>query len=195
MLSSFHEEVLVAYESRILTPELDLSGQIHLAAPKPGLNPQSTSDWLNYHASPLVPLAGARLYRSGSIHTPEQKDMLAVLTAIAVRKQDVFFVTGGRPSNYPATFIRRRRAVLLYPKFALIGYLVCPDGQSFGQYVAQSKPFQTMFEAELYLLETDKPLSQLECAERYEFLTVNLSQVRSFFSPPEPSGNTQLTFP
>jgi len=190
---SFHEEVLNAYEARILTSELDLQGQIFLSAPKAGLNLQSTGDWLNQNPSPLVPVAGARLYRYSLAQSPALEDLLAVLTALAVRKQDVLFIAGGRPSSCPKAPFRRRRAALLYPNFVLSGYLICPDGQPFGQYVAQSKPFQTLFEAQLYLLQTGKPLSQIECQERYEFLTVNLCQVRSFFSPPERVGSSELT--
>lgn len=190
MLKSFHEEVLNGYEARILTSELDLYGQIYLPAPKAGLNAPSTADWLNHSPSPLVPVAGVRMYRANH-HSPALEDMLAVLTATTVRKQDILFVSGGRPQSQPSGSFRRRRAALLYPGFVLAGWLLGPQGLSFGEYVAQSKPFQTLFEAELYPLEA-KPLSQTECSERYEFLCINLHQVRSFFSPPE-QASSELT--
>lgn len=193
MLKSFHEEVLNGYEARILTPELDLYGQIYLPAQKVGLNAQSTADWLNHNPSPLVPMAGVRMYRSAKHQSPALEDMLAVLTATTVRKQDILFVSGGRPQGQPNGSFRRRRAALLYPGLVLAGWLLGPQGLSFGEYMAQSKPFQTLFEAELYRIEAGKPLSQTECSERYEFVSVNLHQVRSFFSPPERAGSTELT--
>jgi hypothetical protein len=181
---SFHESVLNAYDVRIVMLEMRVYGQIYLAATKPGLKPQSTGDWLNQDKFPLVPVAAANLYTAGIQHPPAAEEALTVLPAMVVRKQDILFLTGGRPAIPTTGRVKRRRVALMYPGFALVGSMDGPEGLPFQHYVAHSKPFQTLFKVELYPLEPGMPLQFFEPQERFEFVTLNLHQARAVFTPP-----------
>ena len=157
------------HEARIYTQAYRVYGLIYLV---PGAG---TADLLNQE-KPYLPVTGALLYTPGYTHPPEAKDLKASTGFLALRKELIQWVVGGRPTE-PRTspaLLEKRRLALLFGDYLLAGELLLPRGVRLSDFLSQAKPFQTLLEAGLYPLLPDRPIVELEPLERFPFVTVYL---------------------
>ncbi|AEB12845.1 hypothetical protein Marky_2121 [Marinithermus hydrothermalis DSM 14884] len=175
-----------AFEARIYTDTYRIYGMIHLAPAGRVGRAQATADLLNLEARPTLAVSGARLYAPGYAHPPEAREALGTVTSIAVPKEQILWVVGGRPATPSAQgLVKARRLALIFPGFFLVGKLFGPGDLRFPEWLAVTKPFQTLFEAELYLLGMEHPLSAPKPVDTFEFVTVNLRRVQGFTDVPQ----------
>ena len=83
---------------------------------------------------------------------------------LALRKERIQWVAGGRPSEPRASpgLLERRRLAFLFGDYLLAGELQVPKGARLSDFLSQAKPFQTLLEANLYVLTPEKPIVDLE---------------------------------
>jgi hypothetical protein len=104
-------------------------------------------------------------------------------------------VAGGRPSEPRASpgLLERRRLAFLFGDCLLAGELQVPKGARLSDFLSQAKPFQTLLEANLYVLTPEKPIVDLEPLERFPFLTINLRLVEVIAEAPGGAHDPRLT--
>lgn len=115
-----------AHEARIYTGAYRVYGMIHLV---PGAG---TADLLNQER-PYLPVTGALVYAPGFRHPPEARELKASVNFLALRKERVQWVAGGRPAE-PRTspaLLERRRLAFLFGDYLLAGELLLPRGCGF----------------------------------------------------------------
>ena len=177
-----------AHEARIYTGAYRVYGTIHLV---PGAG---TADLLNQER-PYLPVTGALVYAPGFRHPPEARELKASVNFLALRKERVQWVAGGRPAE-PRTspaLLERRRLAFLFGDYLLAGELLLPRGVRLSDFLSQAKPFQTLKEAGLYLLAPDRPLVDLDPLERFPFLTVHLRLAEGEVEAPGGASDPRLT--
>jgi hypothetical protein len=163
-------------------------GLIHLV---PG---SGTADLLNLEKA-YLPVTGALVYTPGFHHPPKAEELKASTGFLAVRKERVQWLVGGRPAE-PRTspgLLERRRLAFLFGDYLLAGELQVPKGARLSDFLSQAKPFQTLLEANLYALTPDKPIVDLEPLERFPFVTVNLRLVEAIAEAPGGAQDPRLT--
>jgi len=177
-----------AHEARIYTGAYRVYGMIHLV---PGAG---TADLLNQER-PYLPVTGALVYAPGFRHPPEARELKASVGFLALRKERIQWIFGGRPSEPPANpaLLERRRLAFLFGDYLLAGALLLPRGVRLSDFLSQAKPFQTLREAGLYPLAPDKPPVDLEPLERFPFLTVNLRLAEGVAEAPGEAQDPRLT--
>ena len=177
-----------AHEARIYTGAYRVYGMIHLV---PGAG---TADLLNQER-PYLPVTGALVYAPGFRHPPEARERKASVNFLALRKERVQWVAGGRPAE-PRTspaLLERRRLAFLFGDYLLAGELLLPRGVRLSDFLSQAKPFQTLKEAGLHLLAPDRPLVDPDPLERFPFLTVNLRLAEGVVEAPGEASDPRLT--
>ncbi|GGM91717.1 hypothetical protein GCM10007092_00770 [Thermus composti] len=140
-------------------------------------------------------MTGALLYAPGFRHPPEAKDLKASLGFLALRKERIQWVAGGRPSK-PRTspaLLEKRRLAFLFGDYLLAGALWLPRGVRLSDYLSQAKPFQSLLEAWLYVLSPEKPMVELDPMERFPFVTVNLRLAEGVAEAPGEDKDPRLT--
>ncbi len=177
-----------AHEARIYTGAYRVYGLIHLV---PG---SGTGDLLNVEKA-YLPVTGALVYTPGFHHPPRAEELKASTGFLALRKERIQWVVGGRPAE-PRTspgLLERRRLAFLFGDCLLAGELRVPKGARLSDFLSQAKPFQTLLEASLYALTPDKPIVDLEPLERFPFLTVNLRLAEGVAEAPGEPHHPRLT--
>jgi hypothetical protein len=177
-----------AHEARVYTRAYRVYGLIYLV---PGAG---TADLLNAERA-YLPVTGALVYTPGFRHPPEARELKASTGFLALRKERIQWVAGGRPSQ-PRTspgLLERRRLAFLFGDYLLAGELQVPKGARLSDFLSQAKPFQTLLEANLYVLTSDKPIVDLEPLERFPFVTVNLRLVEAIAEAPGGAQDPRLT--
>lgn len=177
-----------AHEARIYTRAYRVYGIIYLV---PGTG---TADLLN-HEKAYLPVTGALVYVPGYTHPPEAKDLKASTGFLALRKERIQWVVGGKPAE-PRTspsLLERRRLAFLFGDYLLAGELLVPKGVRLSDHLSQAKPFQTLWEAKLYPLSPDRPIVELEPRERFPFVTLNLRQAEGVAEAPGEPHDPKLT--
>ncbi len=177
-----------AHEARIHTATYRIYGTLYLV---PG---SGTADLLNQER-PYLPLTGALVYASGFRHPPEARDLKASVGFLALRKERIQWVVGGRASE-PRTspgLLERRRLAFLFGDYLLAGELLLPRGVRLSDFLSQAKPFQTLLEARLYPLAPDKPMVDLEPLESFSFVTLNLRLAEGVAEAPGGGQDPRLT--
>ncbi|AEB11613.1 hypothetical protein [Marinithermus hydrothermalis] len=174
------------FEARVYTPEYRVYGMIYLV-PK-----GATADLLNQENRLLLPMTGVLVYTPGFKHPPDASELKATTGFLAVPKRRILWVVGGRPATPRTTgaMLRRQSLVLLYEGYAIAGKLDMPQHVRLSDYLSTAKPFQTLHEARLYVLQPDRPIVELEPEESFEFVTVNLHRIAGLIESPEYSGET-----
>lgn len=126
-----------------------------------------------------LPVTDAKLYLPGHKHPPQAGDLKGEAGFLALQKNSLLWLAGGRPSSSRAggVVLERRKVIFLYGPYALTGLLETPKGARLSDYVSTAKTFQTVFDAGLYELEARKPITELSPLEGFEFVTVNLHRV------------------
>ncbi|WP_243026736.1 hypothetical protein [Thermus albus] len=176
------------HEARIYTQAYRVYGLIYLV---PGAG---TADLLNQERS-YLPVTGALLYAPGYAHPPEAKDLKASTGFLALRKERILWVVGGKPSE-PRTspsLLERRKLAFLYGDYLLAGDLLLPRGVRLSDHLSQAKPFQSLLEAKLYALVPGKPIVGLEPTESFSFITVNLRLAEAVAEAPGEAQDPRLT--
>lgn len=177
-----------AHEARIYTRAYRVYGLIYLV---PGAG---TGDLLNADKA-YLPVTGALVYTPGFRHPPKVEELKASTGFLALRKERIQWVVGGRPSE-PRTspsLVERRRLALLFGDYLLAGEFQVPKGARLSDFLSQAKPFQTLLEASLYALTPDKPIVDLEPLERFPFVTVNLRLAEAIAEAPGDPHDPRLT--
>ena len=169
-----------AHEGRIHTVHYRLYGMMYLI---PG---GGTADLLNAEGKDYLPTTGVLLYEAGHQHPPDPKDLKASTNFVAVQKARIRWLVGGRPATLRTSraMVERRRLALLYSGYFLSGDLEVPKGARLSDFLSSTKPFQTLYDAGLYLLRPDRPVIEIEPYERFEFVTVNLAQAEGVLEAP-----------
>uniref|UniRef100_A0A7C2C2A3 Uncharacterized protein n=1 Tax=Thermus islandicus TaxID=540988 RepID=A0A7C2C2A3_9DEIN len=177
-----------AHEARIYTGAYRVYGMIYLV---PGAG---TADLLNADRA-YLPVTGALVYTPGFRHPPEVRDLKASTGFLALRKERVQWVVGGRPAEPRASpvLLEKRRLALLFGDYLLAGELLLPRGIRLSDFLSQAKPFQTLLEAGLYPLVPDRPIVELEPVERFPFVTVNLRLAEGVAEAPGEGQDPRLT--
>ncbi len=157
-----------AFEARAYTLHHRFYGLIHLP-PAVGV-----ADHLNQDR-PFLPMTGVLVYAFGLEHPPRLEALQGELAFLALRKEQIAFLVGGRPAQpkAPGTY-EARRLLFLFPGYLLLGEVTLPRGVRLSDPLSQTRPFQTLYRAGVYLLAPGRPVRDLEPLERHEFLTVNL---------------------
>lgn len=86
-----------------------------------------TADLLN-HEKAYLPITGALVYVPGYIHPPEAKDLKASTGFLALRKERIQWVVGGKPAE-PRTspsLLERRRLAFLFGTTSWRASFWCP---------------------------------------------------------------------
>ncbi|WP_337844230.1 hypothetical protein [Thermus sp.] len=177
-----------ALEARIHTRAYRIYGLIHLV---PGTG---TADLLNAE-KPYLPVTGALIYTPGFRHPPEAEELKGSTGFLALRKERIRWVAGGRPAQ-PRTspaLLEERRLAFLFGDYLLSGRLQVPKGVRLSDYLSQAKPFQTLLEAGLYLLLPDRPILDLTPLEEFPFVTVNLRETEAIAEAPGEGQDPRLT--
>ncbi|WP_117236774.1 DUF6812 domain-containing protein [Thermus sediminis] len=177
-----------AHEARIHTGAYRVYGLIYLV---PG---SGTADLLNADKV-YLPVTGALVYVPGFRHPPNAKELKASTGFLALRKERIQWVAGGRPAE-PRTspgLLERKRLAFLFGDYLLAGELHVPKGVRLSDFLSQAKPFQTLLEAGLYPLYPEKPVVELEPLERFPFLTVNLRLAEGIAEAPGEGQDPRLT--
>jgi len=176
-----------AFEARVYTLHHRFYGLIHLP---PGMG---TADHLNQER-PFLPMTGVLVYAFGLEHPPRLEALRGELPFLALRKEQIVFLVGGKPAEpkAPGTYAARRLLFLL-PGYLLLGELLLPRGVRLSDYLSQARRFQTLHRAGVYLLAPGRPVRDLEPLERLDFLTLNLQQVEGVAEVPEGVEETRLT--
>lgn len=177
-----------AHEARIFTQAYRVYGMIYLV---PG---SGTADLLNQEKV-YLPVTGALLYTPGYLHPPEAKDLKASTSFLALRKERIQWVVGGKaaePRTSPA-LLERRSLAFLFGEYLLAGALLVPRGVRLSDHLSQAKPFQTLLEARLYILRPDHPIVELEPVERFPFVTLNLRLAEAVAEAPGEAHDPRLT--
>ncbi len=177
-----------AHEARIYTLSYRVYGLIYLV---PGTG---TADLLNQDR-PYLPVTGALLYAPGFHHPPRAQELKASLDFLALRKETIAWVVGGRASSPPTSpaYLETRHLAFLMEGFLLAGKLLLPKGVRLSDYLSQAKPFQSLLEARLYPLAPDRPMVQLAPLESFPFLTVNLRLAQGVAEAPGWEEDPRLT--
>lgn len=176
------------HEARIYTLAYRVYGLIYLL-PRAG-----TADLLNQE-KPYLPVTGALIYAPGYAHPPEAKDLKASIGFLALRKERIQWVVGGKPSE-PRTspnLLERRRLAFLFGDYLLAGDLLLPRGVRLSDHLSQAKPFQTLLDARLYVLTPDKPTADLKPTESFSFIPLNLRQAEGVAEAPSEGQDPRLT--
>jgi hypothetical protein len=153
-----------------------------------------TADLLNQERV-YLPVTGALVYSPGFRHPPEAQDLKASTGFLALRKERIQWVVGGKASE-PRTspgLLERRRLAFLFGDYLLAGELLLPRGVRLSDFLSQAKPFQTLWEASLYLLAPDKPMVDLEPLESFPFVTLNLRLAEGVVEAPGEARDPRLT--
>ncbi|RTI51510.1 hypothetical protein CSW14_09700 [Thermus scotoductus] len=177
-----------AHEARIYTGAYRVYGMIYLV---PGAG---TADLLNADRA-YLPVTGALVYAPGFRHPPEAGELKASMGFLALRKERIQWVVGGRPTE-PRTspaLLEKRRLALLFGDYLLAGELLLPRGVRLSDFLSQAKPFQTLLEAGLYPLLPDRPIVELEPLERFPFVTVHLRRAEAVAEAPGEAQDPRLT--
>ncbi|WP_038046952.1 hypothetical protein [Thermus caliditerrae] len=177
-----------AHEARIYTQAYRVYGMVYLV-PTTG-----TADLLN-HEKPYLPVTGALIYTPGYAHPPETKELKASTGFLALRKERIQWMVGGRPSE-PRTspsLLERKRLAFLFGDYLLAGELLVPRGVRLSDHLSQAKPFQTLLEAKLYTLAPDRPIVELPPQETFSFVTVNLRLAEAVAEAPGEAHDPRLT--
>ncbi len=177
-----------AHEARIYTGAYRVYGMIYLV---PGAG---TADLLNADKA-YLPVTGALVYAPGFRHPPEAGELKASTGFLALRKERIQWVVGGRPAE-PRTspaLLEKKRLALLFGDYLLAGELLLPRGVRLSDFLSQAKPFQTLLEAGLYPLLPDRPIVELEPLERFPFVTVHLPRAEGVVEAPGGSQDPRLT--
>lgn len=177
-----------AHEARIYTGAYRVYGMMYLV---PG---SGTADLLNQEKT-YLPVTGALIYAPGYTHPPEAKELKASTGFLALRKERIQWVVGGRPSE-PRTapsLLERRRLAFLFGDYLLAGDLLVPRGVRLSDHLSQAKPFQTLLEAKLYTLTPERPIVELTPKESFPFVTVNLRLAEAVAEAPGEPHDPRLT--
>ncbi len=181
-----------AFEARIYTRAYRVYGLVYLP-PKGGM-----AELLGEERG-FLPVTGALVYAPGFRHPPDPLELRASLGFLALRKDRIQWLAGGRPSEppLPPAALREQPLALFFGDYLLAGRIRLPKGLRVSDHLAQAlkaRPFLTLWEARLYPLGQDRPLVDLEPAEAFPFVTVNLRQVEGVAEAPEPRpGDPRLT--
>lgn len=175
-------------EARIHTRAYRIYGLIHLV---PGTG---TADLLNAE-KPYLPVTGALIYTPGFRHPPEAEELKGSTGFLALRKERIRWVAGGRPAQPRASpaLLEERRLAFLFGDYLLSGRLLVPKGVRLSEYLSQAKPFQTLLGAGLYLLLPDRPILDLTPLEEFPFVTVNLREAEAIAEAPGEGRDPRLT--
>ncbi|GAA6755448.1 hypothetical protein Thermus77420_09240 [Thermus thalpophilus] len=131
-------------------------------------------------------------YTPGYLHPPEAKDLKASTSFLALRKERIQWVVGGKaaePRTSPA-LLERRSLAFLFGEYLLAGALWVPRGVRLSDHLSQAKPFQTLLEARLYILRPDRPIVAVE---RFPFVTLNLRLAEAVAEAPGEAHDPRLT--
>ena len=178
------------FEVRVHTADFRIYGTVHL--PKSG----STATFLNMDRRLFVPMTGVLVYAPGYEHPPRVEEMRAAADFLAVQKQEILWVVGGRsePAETPGVPVKKQRMALLFGCCVLVGVLVTPAGVRLSDFLAGARPFQTLFDVRLYALADDTPARELELRQAFEFVTVNVQRLLGIMEAPRSDDeDTRLT--
>lgn len=175
------------HEARVYTEHHRLYGLIHLL---PALG---VADYLNQDR-PFFPMTGVLVYAFGLEHPPRLEDLQGELPLLALRKEKIAFLVGGKPAEPKTPLVHKaRRLLFLFPGYLLLGELLLPRGVRLSDYLSQARPFQTLYRAGVYLLRPGRPVRDLEPLERHGFLTLNLHRAEGVAEVPQGVEETHLT--
>jgi hypothetical protein len=169
-MSTAYRQARETSESRIYTAQARVYGMIHLI---PG---SGTADLLNADSRPHLPVTGALMYAPGFEHPPKPHEMTAMSDFIAVSKSHIRWLVGGKPSTQRTTqaMLERRRLAFIFGNYILSGQAQVVKGGRLSDFLASAKPFQTLLQAGIYRYQPGALIHNLEPAETFEFVTVNL---------------------
>jgi len=189
-MSTAYRQAREANESRIYTVQARIYGMIHLV---PG---SGTADLLNADSRPHLPVTGALIYAPGFEHPPKPHEVTAMSDFIAVSKSHIRWLVGGKPSTLRTSqaMLERRRLAFIFGNHILSGQAQVVKGARLSDFLATAKPFHTLFQAGIYRYQAGAPIHNLEPAETFEFVTVNLQHSEEVVElPMDESGQFKLT--
>ncbi len=175
---------------RVHTAEFRIYGMMEM--PRFG----GMASFLNKTKRLLVPLTGVLVYSAGCDHPPRAEDMRATADFLAVQQRDILWVVGGRPDELelPGVPVKKKRMALLFACCVMVGVLVTPGGVRLADFLANAKPFQTLFDVRLYALAGDTPARELEVRHTFEYVTVNIRKILGIMEAPRlDDEDTRLT--
>jgi hypothetical protein len=158
---------------RVHTHDVRAYGRMHL------VRSISTARALNRDDRPHLPLTDVDLYAGGLEHPPHPEKLLYRTHFLAVPKDAIVWLTGGRSeANENRLGLYPRPVFLIHPDLVLAGDLHVPSEarlSDFGAGRMRTDPFVTLHTARVLARGGyDVPLDALPAAQEHEFLVVNL---------------------
>lgn len=155
--------------SPVLACTLDfrLYANMHLVQGK------STADLLNTDKKNFVPLTDVRLYPPGHDDPPDPETELGRTPFFGLNRESTLWVAGGRAPEFPEARFKDVKIALVFHHTMLAGIIKIPGGARVTDHLHNSKPFQTVFHARLYLMAEGQPLSKIKAVSRFETVFVN----------------------
>jgi hypothetical protein len=150
---------------------------------------------LNAENRTHIPVTGALVYTAGLEHPPQDSDLKADASFMAVNKSDIRWMVGGRPatSKTNQALLERKRVALFFEGYILVGGLDILKNTRLSVQLAGLKTFQTLFGAVVYQVPEQQPIVDLSPAQQFDFVTINLRKAYAVIEAPTPTPNLYLT--
>lgn len=173
-----YKTVVDSLEARVTTSDFRVYGMMHLPAHV------GTAEVMNNPARPYLPLTRAMIYARGHVHPPKIQEFMASPEFLAIPKERIAWVYGGRPSPEQGVKFESRNLYLLYESYFLRGELRMTPGARLSDYLSgksESKLFQNLYRAQLCVPIHGKTVQDTPPVEEFEFVTVNLRNAGGIF--------------
>jgi hypothetical protein len=141
-------------------------------------------DILNRKDRPFLPLGDPKLYAPGA-EAPSADDLRTESDFLALPKQEIWWLSGGRAGQDPGGVVEERPLAILYGEHLLRGRLRIGGHVRTSDFIAQrvsmGRPFDTLLDANLCRLEQAIPMSELAVLEVFDHVTINLARNMGIF--------------
>lgn len=165
-------------EGRITTNDYRIVATLFMV---PGIG---VPDILNRKDRPFLPLGEPKLYAPGTVE-PADVDLRAEADFLALPKQEIWWLAGGRAGQDPGGVVEERQLAILYGGHLLRGRLRIGGHVRTSDFIAQrvsmDRPFDTLLDANVCALERGVPLSELAVLEVFDHVTINLARNMGVF--------------
>ena len=171
MSDSLVKKDVSTFEGRVYTETYTLYGLIY-TPPETGMD-----EYLNHYDRSFLPITSPMIYAKGFRHPPELKNLRAAPPFMAIPRDSILWVLGGRLSQSYARHAEAQRVAVLYENYFLSGDVKVRENMRTSSYldnVVVQKPFQTLYNVRLCpfkrgyeVFNDDNPL------ETFEAVTIN----------------------
>ena len=178
---------LRAVKARVYTESLRIHGELHL-------HPKGDAAKLLNGSRPYLSLSNCQVYRQGSAHPPQARDLRAEPEFLVIPKESVLWLAS--EDAPPPQTQQGRNLYVLYPEsdYVLKGEFPAPQGVRLSDFLTRSfgeKSFHVLHRAELRLASSND-LVRAGAMERFSHLTLNMKKVAGVFDLAE--RGDKLTF-